>query len=66
MKELKTTAVTQETHPQYFIKGSALTGFDTSGLIGLKDASDVEFINDYQAAEHQFLRISVNKCTEAY
>ena len=47
VKDLELAPILKESHPQYFLNGSALNSFDTSGLYGVKDPSEVTLINDY-------------------
>ena len=47
VKDLELVSIFKETHPQYFTNGSALNGFDTTGLYGMKDPSEASMINDY-------------------
>ena len=62
VKDLELVSVLPETHPIVFAHDNALNNFDTSGLYGIKDPSEVTLINTYQGSKNQFLRISVNRC----
>ena len=45
-----------------FANGNILNSYDTTGLYGIKNPSEVNLINTYYRSSNQFLRISVNKC----
>ena len=55
-------SVLPETHPFMFTNDNILSTYDTTGLYGIKDPSEVNLINTYNGSDNQFLRISVNRC----
>ena len=47
VKDLELAPILKNTHPQYFVNGSGLNSFDTSGLYGIKNPNEARMINDY-------------------